>query len=341
MHAIHARLPKNFVLEERIERYASAIELDPANWRGRWAEACWPSIGSEARDSAQGGTLEADVSEAPKGSEGRASDGGFPTEKGASGMRASHGNEQGTDDTSVEAAPETRPERFSEVRLDLGCGKGAFAIESARREPDVLFVAMDSEPVCVAYAAQHVCESGLSNVVVVPGNGMRVREFFSPGELSRIYLNFPTPFPRKRDAHRRMASMERLLDFREVLAEGAEVCLRTDSQPLFDFVLTQVPLAGYELLWQSRDARADFPDEPSSEYEERLSAQGARVCALAATPGPAPESPVQTAELSLAAYLPQDLEGLEGISYAPHGMQATVQNLRNHALKAQAAAGRR
>ena len=129
------------------------------------------------------------------------------------------------------------------------------------------------------------------------------------------------------------------MDFREVLAPGAEVRLRTDSQPLFDFMLTQVPIAGYDLVWQSRDARADFPDAPSSEYEERLGAQGARVFALAATPGPAPENPVQTAELSLAAYLPQDLEALEGIGYAPHGMQATVTNLRNRALKA--AAGNR
>ncbi len=275
MHGMHARLPKNFVLEERLERYARAIELEPARWRGRWAEACAP-LGAPA---------------------------------------------------------------FREVRLDLGCGKGAFAVEAARREPDVLFVAMDSEPICVAYAAQHVCESGVPNAVVVPGNGMRVREFFSPEELSRIYLNFPTPFPRKREAHRRMASMERLMDFRDVLTDDGEVCLRTDSQPLFDFMLTQVPLAGYELRWQSRDFRADFPEEPTSEYEERLAAQGARVFALAAAPGPAPESPVQTAELSLAAYLPQDLEVLEGIGYAPHGMQATVTNLRNRALKA--AAGNR
>lgn len=123
------------------------------------------------------------------------------------------------------------------------------------------------------------------------------------------------------------------MDFREVLAEGGEVRLRTDSQPLFDFMLTQVPLAGYELLWQTRDARAQFPDDPTSEYEERLAAQGARVLALAATPGPAPEHPRQTAELSLAAYLPQDLTGLEEISYAPHGMQATVANMRNHALR--------
>ena len=268
-HALHARLPKNFVLEERIERYSRVIELDPALWRGRWAEACAP------------------LGERP----------------------------------------------FSEVRLDLGCGKGAFAIEAARRKPDVLFVAMDSEPVCVAYAAQHVCESGVPNVIVVPGTGMRVREFFSPGELSCIYLNFPTPFPRKRDAHKRMACMERLLDFREILAEGAQVRLRTDSQPLFDFMLTQVPLAGYELLWTSRDARADFPNEPSSEYEERLGAQGARVCALAATPGALPEHVEQTAELSLTAYLPHDLETLESLAYAPHGMQATVVNLRNRASR--------
>lgn len=274
-HGLHARLPKNFVLEERLERYSRVIEPAPERWRGEWARAC-----------------------APAG-----------------------------------AAP------FSEVRLDLGCGKGAFAIEAARREPDVLFVAMDAEPLCVAYAAQHVCESGLPNVVVVPGNGMRVREFFSPGEVSVVYLNFPTPFPRKRDAHRRMACMERLMDFRDILAEGGEVRLRTDSQPLFDFMLTQVPLAGYRLLWSTLDARAEFPDEPSSEYEEKLGAQGATVRALAATPGPAPEHAEQTAELSLAAYLPKSLEELEGIGYAPHGMQATVANLRNHALRVERGRG--
>ena len=268
-HALHARLPKNFVLEERLERYGSVIELRPESWRGRWALGC-----------------------APLGS-----------------------------------AP------FREVRLDLGCGKGGFVVEAARREGDVLFVAMDSEPICVAYAAQRVFESGLPNVVVVPGTGMRLREFFSPGELSVIHLNFPTPFPRKRDAGKRMACMERLMDFREALTPGGEVRMRTDSQPLFEFMLTQVPLAGYELLWESRDARSERPDDPASEYERRLGAQGARVLAITATPGPVPERVEQTAELSLAAYLPHDLDELESLAYAPHGMEATVVNLRNRAIR--------
>ena len=102
---------------------------------------------------------------------------------------------------------------------------------------------MDSEPVCIAYAAQRAVESGLPNVVFVPGTGMRIREMFAEGELGRIYLNFPTPFPRKRESHLRLVNLERLMDYRHVLAPGAEVCLRTDSLPLREFALTQWELA--------------------------------------------------------------------------------------------------
>ncbi len=267
MHGMHCRLPKNFVLEERLEKYRDYIEADPYAWAGRWAAACAPA-------------------------------GGVP---------------------------------YREARLDLGCGKGSFTVEAARREPDVLFIGMDSEPICIAYAAQAGQESGLSNVVFVPGTAMRILEMFSPGELGVIYLNFPTPFPRKKDSAGRLVNLERLMDYRQVLRDGGEVRLRTDSQPLFDFALTQVPLAGYEAVWQSRDARAERPDDPMSGYEERLSAQGARVNAYVAVPGPAPENPVQTAEMSLAAYIPEDLSEFD--AYAPHGMQGTIENLRRRAAK--------
>lgn len=122
------------------------------------------------------------------------------------------------------------------------------------------------------------------------------------------------------------------MDYRHVLAPGAEVCLRTDSLPLREFALTQWELAGYCQTWRSDDARAERPELPTSEYELRLSAQGAKVFALFGTPGePAPKDPRQTAEMSLACYIPQDLSAFD--DYAPHGMQATVQNLRNRAAR--------
>lgn len=278
MHALHARLPKNFVLEERLERYADGIEASPASYAGRWAEACFP-VGE------------------------------------AQGAEGAHG---------------TRT-RFDEVRLDMGCGKGAFTVQAAAAERNVLFVGVDSEPICIAYAAQRAVESGLDNVVFAPGLGKDVCRFFSAGELSRVYLNFPTPFPRKKEATQRLTHLDQLMRYRTVLASGGSVILKTDSYPLRDFSRTQFELAGYDLLWESDDARSERPDDPMSWYEERLGRQGATVFALEATPGPAPKRVEQTASLSLVDYLPPELDQM---AYVPHGMEGTVTNLRNLRKKA-------
>ena len=277
MHGMHARLPKNFVLEERIERYAPVIELEPTRYAGRWAEACH-KLGPEGLG------------------------------------------------------------RFARVHVDLGCGKGAYVVHEAAAHPDTLYVAIDGEPVCIAYTAQHVVEAGLTNVVVVPALGSALPRMFAPGEVSAITLNFPTPFPRKKEAEKRLTILERLLDYRQVLAPGARVTLKTDSLPLWRFSQTQFELAGYEMTWVSTDARADRPEDPQTEYEQRLTAQGATVYALEGTPGPLEGTPVQNVSLSLVDYLPDDLEG---IGYVPHGMQGSVTNLRNRERRRWARGGRK
>jgi len=262
MHGMHARLPKNFVLEERLERYRDQIELDPISWAGTWAEAA-QAIGSTP---------------------------------------------------------------FSSVRLDLGCGKGTFLVEAAKAEPDVLFLGMDAEPLCVAYTAQRIALANLANALVIPGKGEAVASSFAPAELQRIYLNFPTPYPRKKEASKRLVAFDRLMEYREVLGTDGELRLRTDSQPLRDFALGELAAAGYEIVYRSEDERSDHPDGPTSEYETRLSAQGAKVLALWARPTKEPQGTAPERSLSLADYLPDDL--FEG-TYVPHGMSGTIVNLRN------------
>ena len=193
----------------------------------------------------------------------------------------------------------------------------------------MLFIGIDGEPICIPYAAHKAIEEGLPNMVLVPGTGEQVVGMFGPGEVSRIHLNFPTPFPRKKEADKRLVILGRLMEYRQVLAPGGKVVLKTDSQPLRDFALTQFELAGYDVTWQSDDARGERPDDPSSEYEERLSAQGACVYGVSATPGADPGEVIQTAELSLAEYLPDNLQNMD---YVPHGMQGTVVNLRNRRM---------
>lgn len=136
MGAVHVRTPKNFVLEERLERYADAIETNPEAYAGDWREAC-----------------------APAGS---------------------------------------KP--FEHLHLDLGCGKGTYLVERAHREPDTLFIGMDQEPICIAYAAQKICEQGLSNALVLPQDAASLPRLFVAGELDAITINFPTPQPKAKYA---------------------------------------------------------------------------------------------------------------------------------------------
>ena len=247
-----------------------------------------------------------------------------------------------------------RNQLFSHVVLDLGCGKGEYTVACATLRPDVLFVGFDVDAVCTLRAAEAAAVAGVDNAVFlmdgVPSfeehpeqahasrasvrKGARsgapaeidLSNVFAVGELSALLMNFPTPFPKKKKAHLRLTYLDRLMGYRPLLGRGAGIRLRTDSQPLRDFTLTQLELAGYEVTWRSEDVRAEFPDEPWSAYERKLTEQGACAFGIAACPGPAPEHVEQTAPLSLVSYLPDNLDQLE---YVPHGMQGCVENLRN------------
>ncbi len=232
--------------------------------------------------------------------------------------------------------------RAREVRLDLGCGKGGFAIESAKAEPDVLFVGVDVEEICVVLAAQRAIEEGVYNAVFVLDEKDDVCRFFAPGEVDRIHLNFSAPFPQSKAAPRRLSHATRLMAYRDILAPGGTVCQKTDSEPLYKYSLTQYELAGYEVTHMTDDlhAEASWPfANVSTEFEERLCQMGATVHALVSRPGPRPSSLEQVAPQTLADYLPEDLESM---TYVPLGMEDTVRNLLNRranlARKAQARA---
>lgn len=247
-----------------------------------------------------------------------------------------------------------RGKAFSHVVLDLGCGKGEYTVACAKLRPDVLFVGFDVDAVCTLRAAEAASAVGVDNAVFlmdgVPSfeehpeqaHASRASEgrvarsgapaeidlstVFAVGELSALLMNFPTPFPKKKKAHLRLTYLDRLMGYRRLLREGAGIRLRTDSQPLRDFSLTQFKLAGYRVVRRTDDVRAACPDEPWSAYERKLVEQGARALGVFAVPGPAQAHVQQTAPLSLVSYLPDNLDALD---YVPHGMQGCVENLRN------------
>lgn len=214
---------------------------------------------------------------------------------------------------------------FDRVVLDLRCGKGEYTVACAKLQPTTLFIGMDIEEICMIRGAEHALAANLPNAVFISADDPDLATLFAPDELDGILMNFPTPYPNKKKAPLRLTYLDRLITYRSILAPKATIRLRTDSLPLRDFSLTQLKLAGYDLIWNTDDVRSLFPDEPKSAYEEKLTAQGAPVCGFEAVPGKEPEHYEQTAPLSLVSYLPENIEDMD---YVPYGMQGCVDNMR-------------
>ena len=121
-----------------------------------------------------------------------------------------------------------------ELRVELGCGKGRFTAETARQNPDILFIAVEKVPDALVVAMERAMAAELKNVFFVVGDAALMPDYFAPGEVDLIYINFCDPWPPKGQAKRRLTHRGFLDLYRKVLREDGQVHFKTDNQPLFD-----------------------------------------------------------------------------------------------------------
>lgn len=169
------------------------------------------------------------------------------------------------------------------LHLEIGCGKGAFITETARRNPDIQFLAVEKVSSVLVLAMEKAAAAELSNVQYFSGDVMRLADFPLTGKVSRIYLNFSDPWPRTKHAKRRLTAPSFLALYRQLLTEDGEIIMKTDNVPLFDYSLETLPENGFTLLETTRDLHSlQDPDNVVTEYEANFSSQGVPICRLIA-----------------------------------------------------------
>ena len=176
--------------------------------------------------------------------------------------------------------------REQPLAAEIGMGKGRFLTEMAEREPGVNFLGLEKYSSVLLRAVQKQEERQLPNLRLIRADAQYLTEFFAPGELSRIYLNFSDPWPKDRHADRRLTSVRFLARYREVMAPCGRIEFKTDNTALFDFSLDSLEEAGWQVLAATRDLHHSDMREGNvmTEYEERFSAKGNPICKLIARP---------------------------------------------------------
>ena len=142
--------------------------------------------------------------------------------------------------------------------LELGCGKGEYTLELARRNPGRNYVGVDIKGARLWRGAKTATQESLPNVAFLRTRVEFITAFFAPGEVSEIWLTFSDPQPRS--GNKRLTSPLFLERYRSIMAPGGIVHLKTDSRFLHEYTLAVIAANGLKLISCTTDLYAQDPN---------------------------------------------------------------------------------
>lgn len=175
--------------------------------------------------------------------------------------------------------------RTGELHLEVGCGKGGFICEMAKRHPAVNFYAMERVHDVMVLAAERAARAAgerPDNLRFILGGAAELGEYFAPGSITCLYLNFSDPWPKKGYAKRRLTHRNFLLLYFSLLAEGGEWRFKSDNAALFAFTLEELAALGLVPYFVSEDFHStpEAADNVMTEYETNFSEKGMPIYAV-------------------------------------------------------------
>ncbi len=121
------------------------------------------------------------------------------------------------------------------IVLELGCGKGEYTVELARRYPNKNFIGVDIKGARIWRGAKTATEENLRNVGFLRTRIEFINSFFGEGEISEIWLTFSDPQLRGSHSQKRLTSPRFLERYAKFLSPTGVINLKTDSAHLHHY----------------------------------------------------------------------------------------------------------
>jgi tRNA (guanine-N7-)-methyltransferase len=170
------------------------------------------------------------------------------------------------------------------IVLELGCGRGEYTIEMAKRSPEKNFIGIDIKGARLWRGAKTANEDNMMNVAFLRVQIEQLSSFFVEREINEIWITFPDPQPQDSRENRRLTSERFLSMYKKMLVHNGYVHLKTDSFFLYEYTMESAIKAGAKILTSTNDLYAEtLPDEILSvktTYEKKFLEKGSKICYL-------------------------------------------------------------
>lgn len=119
------------------------------------------------------------------------------------------------------------------IVLELGCGKGEYTVELAKRYPEKNFIGIDIKGARMWTGATLALKEEMKNVAFLRTNIEIIDRFFGPDEVQELWLTFSDP--QMKNPRKRLTSTYFLERYRRFLIDQGVIHLKTDSNFLFTY----------------------------------------------------------------------------------------------------------
>ena len=141
------------------------------------------------------------------------------------------------------------------IVLELGCGKGEYAVELAKLYPEMNFIGVDIKGARMWTGAKKALEEGQKNVAFLRTNIEIIDRFFADDEVAEIWLTFSDP--QMKNPHKRLTSTFFMERYRRFMKDGGIIHLKTDSNFLYTYTDYMVKKNSLPVLFQTSDLYHD------------------------------------------------------------------------------------
>ncbi len=151
------------------------------------------------------------------------------------------------------------------IEIEIGTGKGKFIIEKAIQNPNINFIGIEKYDSPLVSAVKKLEELDINNLRLICYDALNIENVFDR-EISKIYLNFSDPWPKKRHTKRRLTSDRFLEKYDLIFKDTKRIEMKTDNDDLFEYSCESLTNYGYKIIEKDTNHISNI----TTEYEDKF-----------------------------------------------------------------------
>ncbi len=168
------------------------------------------------------------------------------------------------------------------IYIEVGMGKGQFIMNNAIAYPNINFIGVEKYPTVILKAFKKFdnLENKLTNLKVISDDASNLLNWFNKNSITKIFLNFSDPWPKKRHEPKRLTSKKFTDIYKQLLIKNGTIEFKTDNDGLYQYTLEEWKnTEDFKITYFTDDlySQKEVKDNIQTEYETKFHNNGIKI----------------------------------------------------------------